>query len=228
MALPWPSVLVPSSESWRLVGGSRSGGPSLTGVEQSVVGPSARWRGTLTIPVNKPEKVLALRALLAALDGRAGTVLVGPVEVSRAPWFVDPLTGGKITYCRGEADATQDPAWDANADTSADLDFRLRDGAPLNATSFILDRYRGGLLSPGMYFSLDDRMHVITALGSPDTGAQGIALTFRPWLRANYPDQHRLEFGRPVCTMRLASDDTGALELQLSRFGTVTLDLVEA
>jgi hypothetical protein len=28
--------------------------------------------------------------------------------------------------------------------------------------------------------------------------------------------------------MRLASDDTGAMELQLSRFGTVTVDLVEA
>lgn len=236
MALPWPTVLVPSSESWRLEGGSRSGGRSLTGAEQVVVGPSARWRATLTIPVHTPAKVLAFRALLAALDGRAGTVLVGPIEVTRAPWFIDPLTGGRITYRRGARDAAIDPAYDTNPDTSADLDFRVSGAAALNATALTIQRVRGGLLLPGMKFSIADRMHVITALTTLDPAdpATGLAvpgtigIQFRPWLRAAAPAGGLIEFGTPRCVMRLASDDTGALELQLSRYGSVTLDLVEA
>ncbi len=31
-----------------------------------------------------------------------------------------------------------------------------------------------------------------------------------------------------MTVMRLASDDTGAMELQLSRYGTVSVELVEA
>ncbi len=52
--------------------------------------------------------------------------------------------------------------------------------------------------------------------------------TIRPWLRTDYADGAAIEFGRPLGVMRLASDDTGSLELQLSRYGTVTLEFVEA
>lgn len=231
---PWPSILVPSAESWNPnKGASRSGGRSLTNQEQIVEGPSGYATASLTIPCNKPSKVLEMRRALAL--GRAQTWLIGPFEVSRAPWFVDPLTGGRITTCRGDKDAALDPAWDANADTSADLDFRVRDAATMNATSLTVLRTRGGLLSPGMFFSVEGRLHVITDLTTTDpTGDGGLAapgaigIQFRPWLRADTPANTPMEFGWPRGTMRLASDDTGAMELQLSRYGTVTLDLVEA
>jgi hypothetical protein len=234
--LIWPSILVPSSESWNVNrGASRSGGRSLANQEQVVVGPSGFVTATLTVPCNKPAKVLAMRALLAGLDGRAGTVLVGPFEVARAPWFVDPLTGGKITTCRGDQDAALDAAWDANADTSADLDFRAAGAIAMNATALTVKRNRGGLLAPGMFFEIASRLHMITALTTADpTGDGGLAapgnigIQFRPWTRADYPANTAIELGHPRCTMRLASDDTGAMELQLSRYGSVTLDLVEA
>ena len=144
----WPPILVPSSETWNPnKGSSRSGGRSLTNSEQIVEGPSGYATASLTIPCNRREKVLAMRAALAL--GRAQTWLVAPFEVSRAPWFVDPLTGGKITKCRGDKDAATDPAWDANADTSADLDFRLSGPAAMNATAITVQRNRGGLLAPG-------------------------------------------------------------------------------
>lgn len=234
MPLAWPSILIPSSEQWALQNPSRSGGQSFSGVEQVVRSPASRWTATLTIPCNRREKVLAMRALLVGLDGRAGTLLVGPFEVSRAPWFVDPVTGGKVTRCRGDKDAARDPAWDANTDTSADLDFRLSGAAAMNATALTVQRNRGGLLAPGMFFSVGERLHMVTALTTPDpTGDGGLAapgalgLQFRPWLRANYAAGTPVEFGRPTCLMRLASDDTGAMELALSKFATVTVDLVE-
>lgn len=235
MPVAWPSVLVPSAERWGLENPSRSGGQSFSGIEQVVRSPASRWTATLTVPCNRREKVLAMRALLASLDGRAGTVLVGPFEVSRAPWFVDPITGGKVTRCRGDRDASRDQAWDANADTSADLDFRLSGGAAINATAATIQRNRGGLLAPGMFFSVGERLHMVTALTTPDpTGDGGLAapgaigLQFRPWTRADYVAGTAVEFGRPACLMRLASDETGSMELALSRFATVTLDLVEA
>ena len=86
-----------------------------------------------------------------------------------------------------------------------------------------------------MIFSIGNRLHMIVDLPSgelADPSVQGppgaIAATIRPWLRADYADGTPLEFGKPLGTMRLATDDTGAMELQLSRFGTVSLDLVEA
>ncbi|MFK5596495.1 hypothetical protein ACFZ8E_05755 [Methylobacterium sp. HMF5984] len=236
MPLAWPSILVPSSENWNPnKGASRGGGRGLTNQEQVVVGPSGYNTATLTIPCMTRARVLAMRALLAGFDGRAGSVFVGPFEVTRAPWFVDPDTGGKITYGQGAKDAALDPAWATNPDTSSRLDFQVGAAAAMNATSITIQRNRGGFLEPGMMFSIGNRLHLITALTTadpvdPDTlqaGAGAVGIAFRPWLRADYPVGTPIEFGRPLGTMGLATDDTGAMELQLSRLGTVTLDLVE-
>lgn len=227
--LPWPSVLMPSSEDWSLRGGTRSGGQTFQGNEQIVASPTARWRATLSIPCWEPEHVRALRRVVAM--GRPQTWLVGPYEVERAPWNVD-FIGGKITYAQGEKDG---PAWEAGTDTSSILNFQLYGAAALNDPGLSILRVKGGVLEPGMLFSLGGRLHIISALdgetGTP--GGQGAAnallgVYIRPWARAAYPVATPVEFGRPVCTMRLASDDTGALELQLSRYGTVTVELVEA
>lgn len=176
-----------------------------------------------------------MRSLLAGLDGRAGSVLVGPVEVSRAPWNVYPLTGGKIGYAQGAQDAAVDPAFEANPDTTSVLDFSVVGGAAMNAISMVIQRKQGGIIEPGMMFSIGNRLHIVTGLPSGELAAPGlpgpagnIPIQFRPWLRSDYGDGTPIEFGRPLATMRLASDDTGAMELQLSRTGVVALDLVEA
>ena len=175
-----------------------------------------------------------MRAFLAAMDGRAGSVLIGPMEGTRAPWFVEPLAGGKVTYSRGAKDAAVDPAFETSPDTASTLDFRTASAALLNDTAMTIQRNRGGLLAPGMVFSIGNRLHIMTELTTIDPGADdgyaaagSIGVRFRPWLRADYPAGTPIEFGGPLGTMGLASDDTGAMELQLSRFGTVTLDLVE-
>lgn len=230
MPLAWPSILLPSSELWNVnTNPSRGGGRSTANTEQVVTGPSGYVSASLTVPCNRTDKVLAMRALLAGLDGRAGTLLVGPFEVARAPWFVDPLTGSKVTYGRAAKSAAVDPAFGTGAMTAATLDFRLAADAALNATALVIQRNRGGPLMAGQYLSIAGRLHMITALTTVDTGQVGtVGVTVRPWLRAAYAGGTPVEFGAPLATMRLATDDTGRLELDLSRRGTVTLDLVEA
>ena len=138
--------------------------------------------------------------------------------------------GGKITYY---AAAKRPDVY--FGDQAATLDFRLSGAAKMNATSITIQRDRGGVLEPGMIFSIGNRLHIIVDLPAGDSalaGGQGapgvIAATIRPWLRADYGDGTPIEFGQPLGTMRLATDDTGAMEQQLSKFSTVTLDLVEA
>ncbi|AWN51590.1 hypothetical protein [Methylobacterium sp. 17Sr1-1] len=231
---PWPSVLIPSSEQWGLKNSSRSGGQSFTGAEQVVMSPAARWAASLTIPCNNREKILALRS--ATLLGRAQNWIIGPVEVTRAPWWIDPIYGTPVTYGIGARDAAVDPAYETHPDTASTLDFRAASPAPMNATQMAVYRFRGGHLFPGQFFSIANRLYQIATLDSPDptdpnTGLavpEAIVISFRPWLRAPVSTGDAIEFGRPVSTMRLASDDTGALALQLSRLGPATLDLVEA
>lgn len=236
MLLAWPSILVPSSEKWNPnTNPSRGGGRSVLNQEQVVAAPTGYVSASLTIPCPDRARVLAMRALLAGLDGRAGSVLVGPREVGRAPWNIDPLTGGRISYAQGARDAAIDPAFETNTDTTSALDFRVSGGAPMNATSMVVQRGHGGVIEPGMMFSIDSRLHIVTALPNGELAAPGspgppgmISVQFRPWLRADYADGTAIEFGTPLATMRLASDDTGAMELQLSRTGVVAIDLVEA
>jgi hypothetical protein len=52
-------------------------------------------------------------------------------------------------------------------------------------------------------------------------------MTFPPGLKrcAAYGDV--VDFSRPICPMRLASDDTSDIDLELLRFASVTLDYIE-
>lgn len=230
---PWPSVLVPSSEEWSLRGGTRSGGQTFQGNEQLVASPTARWKASLTIPCVRREQVFAMRQVIAL--GRSAVWGPGPIETNRAPWNVD-FIGSKITYGQGAKNAAIDPAYEAGGDMSSALVFSLADAAPRNAPLMTVQRDKGGVLEVGMLMQFGDyRMHVITGLPGGELavpGKQGppgrVLVEIRPWLRADYAAGTRIEFGTPHCAMRLASDDTAAMELQLSKYGTVTLDLVEA
>ncbi|MGY2052967.1 hypothetical protein [Methylobacterium sp. JK268] len=234
MPLAWPSALIPSSENWRPHGGTRTGGQALDGSEQLVASPSMRWMATLTIPCHTKARILAARRVIAY--GRAQTWLVGPWEYSRVPWATDAY-GRLITpdlLRRPSLDGT--PFADAGATAIADtlVPATVASAAALNATTLTLARTLGtvfrdpdvvsttlGDLEPGMLFGIAGRLHAIVEVG-------GATVSFRPWLRAAAPAGTPVDLVSPQCTMRLASDDTGPLELQLSRFGTITLDLIEA
>ena len=222
----WDPVLVPSSEQWVPRNTARTGGQSFTGAEQLVESPAARMTASLTIPCNTKAKVLAARRMIAL--GRSQIWIVGPVVGWRAPWAIDPMTGGAITY------AGQDPSAATPYDRASD--FVLGADAALNATTLTVTRRAGGHLIPGQFLSIGNQLRTIVDLLSDDPTEAGsglatpgnIDLAIRPWIKTAFAAGTPVEFGRPVGRMRLASDDTGALSLQLSHTGAVTFDLVEA
>ena len=55
---------------------SKSGGQSLSGIEQIVASPAARWEGKYTMPSLLPNALLVWRGFVAALQGRLGTFLL--------------------------------------------------------------------------------------------------------------------------------------------------------
>ena len=122
------------------------------------------------------------------------------------------------------------PAVGIGATMTLAMDFRLAADAALNATALTIQRHVGGSIASGMILSFGDGvMHLIVPPFAGDTGAADpIAVSVRPWLRAAYPAGTAVEFGTPTCRMKLATDDTAAMELQLSQFATVQVDLVQA
>ncbi|KNY21601.1 hypothetical protein AKJ13_15215 [Methylobacterium sp. ARG-1] len=175
----------------------------------------------MSIPCFKRQQILAMRRVIAL--GRTQLWYVGPYERGRAPWPVEPILGGLLTDR------------DAGAPQPV-MDFSLAVPAAMNDTVTTVRRNAGNYLAAGMIFSIGGRLHVITAItgadpGSPGSGLAvpgGIDIEIRPWFRADYAAGTPIYFATPVGVMRLASDDTASLELQLSRYGTVTVELVEA
>ncbi len=87
MALPWPNILFPGALMWMLENTSRGGGISTNGMEQFVGSGSSRWRADYeSVPIQTEDEVLAWRAFLAAMRGRAGTVLLPVIDWRRSPW----------------------------------------------------------------------------------------------------------------------------------------------
>lgn len=210
--LSWPVALCPRSVSFHLQNTSRSGGVSLTGTEQIVTSPAARWSASVALSIHTDEQVLALRALVAGLDGQAGTVAVPVFDARRAPWPLD-LAGRKITPRL--AASGLDPS----------IRYRLAATAARGATSIAVLREHGSPLLPGQYFSIDGHLHLIVASTS---ATHATTLTIRPALRVSAAANTTLELARPVSVMRLANNDEGAADLNLGRFADLTLNFVEA
>lgn len=224
MASALPSEFFPRDIAFHLENVSRSGGVATNGQERVVASDAGRWKARLIqCPVMTDDQILAFRGWLFGMQGRAGTCLV-PVfgEERRANWPRDEL--GRVvspeTARRNRLDGTQfaDPAEPAQTQISA----RLRTAAPRRATTLQIELLQGSPIRPGQYFSFNGRLHVITAaLG-------GEAYAIRPPLREAAGQGWFLNLSAPVCEMRLASDDSGELELQLGRWGFVDLEFVEA
>lgn len=226
MVLALASSLVPRSESWRLANSARSGGLSLTGGEQLVAAIAGRWEATLSLPVHSDAQILALRALLAGLDGRSGTLLVGPRDCRRVPWAVDAY-GRKISpKLRRNPSLDGTPYADAPNLADTLVVATLSGAHAIGATTAVIAVATGSPPKPGNYFEIASRLYLITEV----TAQVGINTTvkFRPRLRADAAAGAVVDLVSPVCTMRLADDASGWPDLDLGRFADVSLNLVEA
>lgn len=224
-AISWPALLIPRQASFQIDVPSRSGGLSMTGSEQVTVSNAGRWKARLDIPLARENRVLAMRALLAQLEGRAGTVLVpkweryGPRDANGKR--LAQLATAAYENCGLNADLSafgQDEFEHATLATSASA------GATQISVTLAagIDGPR-----PGQYFGIGQRLHLCQAVWQEDEG-DALRVQFTPRLREAGTAGDRVILDRPVCLMRLASDDSGNVMLDAGRFGTATFDFVEA
>jgi len=227
MAVAFPASLrQPRSVLFALQNSSRSGGVALNGMEQTVSSAAERWRAQLEFRIKTTEQILEVRAWVAALDGRAGEVLLPVFDGRRANWPED--TWGRTLHPRFtrrwqlDGTAYEDPEIPAASAIIA----TVAAGTPRGSTAIGIDVTQGEPLRAGQYFSIANRLYIITAITNTVGTIQ--VCNIRPRTRAVAVTGDPVVLDRPVATMKLASDDQGELMLDGLRFADLSLSFVEA
>jgi hypothetical protein len=225
--LTFPSGLRPIAGGFINYAKTLGGGQSLSGIEQVASTMNDRWQASYRFPVRTDDDVLALRAFVMSMRGRASTVALPMFDLARAPWAVN-AQGIKQT-----PGAVRTPSLDGTPFADA---ANLRDGlirasitslAALNAIQLSVAVAAGSAPRPGHFFSLGTRGYAVQSV----TGAGPYTLEIWPWLRVAASSGQSVNFTSPVCEMRFATDSEGAdalKSLDQLRFGSLTLNFDEA
>lgn len=221
-ALAWPDVLRYAQGEPQLVSSWLSGGPNMRGVEQRAQRDAGYWELSISgLALRRADSVRAWRALHAQLrTGRSVAIPICDV------------------YCAPGAQA-----WPTTA---------LAAPAALRATRLSIVA-GGAILTPGVYLGIGGRLHLVTAVAaqpervSRNNLGSGLVWTdATPWedaplgapspwlvdvlppLRAAADAGAEVRLHRPTLPCRLKAADSGTWELQLKRFGAVSVEFSES
>jgi hypothetical protein len=164
----------------------------LSGVEQALERPGARWMAEYTLPPMTRAQAAGWVAFLAALRGRVGT-FKGFDPDARVP--------------RGAATGTARVKGAGQTGTTL-----LTDGWTASVA---------GILKAGDYFTLtqpETRLYMVVGDAASD-GAGEATLEIEPGLRASPTDDALLTTGNPYALFRLAGDEVGWDADHVGRFG---------
>lgn len=230
MALSWPTILKPLTVDFALQPMLVRGPATISGLRQVVGSDAGFWRATLGgVPIRTADQVREWRGLIAAAQGGLEDIIVGPFDCRQAP---RPLRHCGVTT-GGTPHSDGALFSDGSGYSESLVRMSLHADAALRATSITINIAIAGDIRRGMYFSIANRLYIVTSIPSVliAGGAYGagrrVSFNFLPPLRAAAVAGANVEFGDPKATMRLADSDTGRLELKTGRFGDPSVDLVE-
>lgn len=229
MTLYWPTaVLRPQSVSAPfLAPRTLAGSASINGQTQVSATDAGVWVYSLTnIELFDRQRVLCWRAIEGLLEGRLTPINV-PLygyELGYAPYALD-LDYATLLVPVPHSDTSYFS--DGGGYVGGIADINAVGSAALRATSMTVTVTYGPTLQSGMIFSIDHatkgpRWYKVRTYDS-STGA----MTFRPPLREAIVAGTRLEFDRPTCRMRLASDAEMTLDLDYNTIGYPSVSFVE-
>jgi hypothetical protein len=228
--MAWPSVLLPSGGGFATFVRSLSGGQSLSGIEQVQPQRHDRWRAQFMFPIRREAEVLAFRALVTGMRGRAGTVLLPAFDKARAPWPV--VFGVRQTPSVVRTRALDGTVYaDSDAMVDALIAATVSKPAALNATRIRVTFTAGGEPLPGYRFSIASRMYEILSVSGLSLAGQTYQFDIWPWLRTDVSAGTAVNFTSPKCEMRFQTDGEGAdalLALEGLRTADATLRFDEA
>lgn len=221
-----PSHIVPVRLMFRIKPMQDLGPRTFGGKQQVKVTDIGYWVASLSeFPIVHRDQILDWRGIIAALQGMAGDLVVGPLDDLRAPTFgsYPPVITG-IPHSDGALFS------DGSGYGQSTIRITLASSHPLRATSAILNIHQAGALRRGMYFSVYDgirpSLHIITK--PPEIDGSQAKIQFLPPLRFPVGGGETVDFASPKAVMNLASADEGALDLDMGRWSRPSLELVES
>lgn len=230
MSFLWPiRLLCPQSISLDLHPRTYSGGASQSGRTQISVSDAGYWTVQMAgFPVYDRDRVNCWRAIENLLEGRLNTVDIElynyEYQFSAHGSDVEPSDFLEVSVTHSD-DATFS---DGSGYASGLVEVELDASAIVRATSITLDITYAPRIEPGQIFSIEGdskgpRFYKVRTFDA-DTNE----MTFRPPLREAVSAGARVEFDRPRCRMRLASDNAMKLELRAPTIGFPDIALEEA
>lgn len=223
MTLWWPrKLLAPKQFAIDLAPRSLAGASSVSGFSQVVSSDAGIWKASLAdVVIESRMKIACFRALGALLDGRLTPIMV-PLFGDYSP-LPDDAIGAGIDDDVPHGDGSFFS--DETGYEDSIIDIRVTADAPARAVSINVELIAAGDLVGGEHFSIGERLYrVRTVIYSGENAA---TITFRPPLREAVETGARLEFDKPACRMRLATDAEMDLEIVLERIGWQTVNFIE-
>lgn len=204
---------------------SVSGGQSVTGFQQFVASPRGRWTAKLTCQISGEEEQILYQSFLGALQGSGNLCFVGPRDGVRPrdaagrtmPWKrAVPWSNGAQWF--------GGTGWSAPARADAYVGVDTAQGA--TALTIVVTDGRG--VRPGHYIGAAGYLYRVLFAVPSGAVAGGQDLTIWPRLRTGLAEGVPINLASPQCTMRLRTDDSGALSLRWREQATPTLEFVES
>lgn len=201
-----------------------SGPPSLTGRVQVGSLDSGIWIADYRSLTIYHGNLRLYRAVRAQMEGGAVDVVVPVFYNAQAPWPLGP-NGDPVRF--------SPPVWfddgagfdDCSGMWQPVIAAYIAADAGLRATSIVIDFQHAGEVTGGEYFSIGDRLHVIRKV--TDVSGTDHTVSIWPPLRAPVTTGTELNFDRPHCLMRLASESSGDIDMDRGRLGSSDLQFVE-
>ena len=227
----WPTAVLPArSGRPQIVSATVGGGRAMSGLEQAVASDAGYFAMKMVVPVSKNAQVKAWNALEAILGGRSGTALIPALDCKRAPW---PIVGGVALTDFGDipfSDDALEALFDDDAGFSDPVIVAALESSILAGGLVATIRMSAGAdLEAGMHFSAKERLFRIARIVSSSADGDDKLWSVRLALPAREPLAAGtiLDFSCPMFRAVLASDGEMALDLDLMKFGTATINWVE-
>lgn len=222
MALAWPKSALPyQSVMFARKSLSRSGGSTITGLEQVIQSSSDYWVATIGFRIRNSAQILAYRALQAQQWGRA------------AQWIIPACPQPGVPSSPPPADFSFSDDWSEDFSIGPPPSIvppgegaLVTTIAARGARSLTFEFYDPSFIpKPGMFFSIGDRLYSIGTIAL--AAGRVFTATFSPGLRVAAAVDDAVEFSDPRCLMRLAEDNAGQLDLDQLRTSEQRLNFVE-
>ena len=230
-AIIWPiQTLYPASGGFNPAAATVAGGVAIGGGSQVSASSQGLWAASFKgVNAESREQILAAHALAAKLEGAANPVIV--------PWFgitalIAPLPSGVTSIEPYDPVPHSDGSYFSDGSVYAHspvIVVTASGSAAAGAASISVTIASSGEIMAGMHFSTGEdvtrRLYRIKSVIYAT--ATTATITFWPNLRHAVASGATLDFEKPECVMRLASDMNASLLLDAPHRGTLDIDFVE-